>query len=934
MRASSFLHKATSSAVSIVTIASFLLQTTFSSYAQDITVDPNAGAHNQPSVTAARNGVPIVNIAKPNASGLSHNKYLDFNVGQQGVVLNNSRTIGTSQLGGAMLNNPNLGSGPEANLILNEVTSANPSLLEGATEVFGGNAQYILANPNGITCNGCGFIGTPRASLTTGTPELDPATGALTGLSVDRGQISIEGLGLDASNTDFFDIISRGVAINGAIHGQDVSIITGRNHVDYANRVVRSVKADDGSAKPEFSVDSSALGGMYANRISLQGTEAGVGVRTPENLSTGSGGLVLTADGKLVMRKVKSKGAIRARSNSAGVEVQGNLHAGTTLDLEGATSLTVVEHATLGALKKNVKLTAGTSLEVKGETVAAGVTESGDFVSGQGDLTLNSSGSLSIAAGTALHAGNALTATSSGASDVSGTVTAGNKVKLTAGTLLGLNAGLIGAGATASGSFISGQGDVELQSLDGISVASGAQVYGGNSVTSSSAGQTDVSGSVSAGQAVTLTAGAFMALGGSLIGAGVDTNGDFVTDEGDVEINSSGGLSVASNAQVHAGNSVGTTSATNTEIAGKVTSDQSVSVTAGTSLTTVADSLITSRAGDIDITAHDWTNSGKVSAAHDTRITLSGNGTNNAAISAKRDLTLALGGNFTNLDALLSGRNMAIHGTTDADRAGIVTNQVGHIEAIEGTLAIRALEFHNIGTAPTVSVSETSNTERVFSHSVKGSTKTWYIWDVFTTDISTDTLDQEGASAKLASGGDLTIDADTIRNSYSDITSGGDMVLTGTTLLNEGLELTKTTTVHHVRSLYKGSTHRRDDFISQTSTSESIDSVPATISAVGSLTGTFTDRIDGEVIKQNSDISGSATTIDLPDIDPSGTAPNFDIRPSALNIIVPDPQAPYLFETDPLFVDLKYFYNSDRFLERFLNSRLNHPKRLGDAYIE
>ena len=32
--------------------------------------------------------IPIINIAQPSASGLSHNKYDSFNVGQKGVVLN------------------------------------------------------------------------------------------------------------------------------------------------------------------------------------------------------------------------------------------------------------------------------------------------------------------------------------------------------------------------------------------------------------------------------------------------------------------------------------------------------------------------------------------------------------------------------------------------------------------------------------------------------------------------------------------------------------------------------------------------------------------------------------------------------------------------------------------------------------------------------
>uniref|UniRef100_UPI003F58D9E6 two-partner secretion domain-containing protein n=1 Tax=Pseudomonas helvetica TaxID=3136738 RepID=UPI003F58D9E6 len=49
----------------------------------------------------AGNGVPIVNIAAPNGSGLSHNQFRDYNVDTNGVILNNAtaRTQAT-QLGG------------------------------------------------------------------------------------------------------------------------------------------------------------------------------------------------------------------------------------------------------------------------------------------------------------------------------------------------------------------------------------------------------------------------------------------------------------------------------------------------------------------------------------------------------------------------------------------------------------------------------------------------------------------------------------------------------------------------------------------------------------------------------------------------------------------------------------------------------------------
>ena len=159
------------------------------------------------SMGQAGNGVPIVNIAAPNASGLSHNQFSDYNVGANGVILNNATTrTQATQLGGIILGNPNL-QGSAASTILNEVNGGNPSHLRGYTEVAGPAARVIVANPYGISCNGCGFINTPRATLTTGTPILN--NGRLDHFQVDGGSVSIEGAGLNAGNVDSFEIITR-----------------------------------------------------------------------------------------------------------------------------------------------------------------------------------------------------------------------------------------------------------------------------------------------------------------------------------------------------------------------------------------------------------------------------------------------------------------------------------------------------------------------------------------------------------------------------------------------------------------------------------------------------------------------------------------------------------------------------------------------------
>ncbi|SNY06329.1 filamentous hemagglutinin family N-terminal domain-containing protein, partial [Pseudomonas sp. LAMO17WK12:I6] len=141
----------------------------------------------------AGNGVPIINIATPNGSGLSHNQFHDYNVGAQGVILNNgSAQTSNTQLAGHIIGNPNLKNSGSAQAILNEVISGNPSQLRGYTEVAGQSARVIVANPYGITCNGCGFINAPRVTLTTGKPVLDGA-GRLDRFQVDQGSVAIEG---------------------------------------------------------------------------------------------------------------------------------------------------------------------------------------------------------------------------------------------------------------------------------------------------------------------------------------------------------------------------------------------------------------------------------------------------------------------------------------------------------------------------------------------------------------------------------------------------------------------------------------------------------------------------------------------------------------------------------------------------------------------
>jgi filamentous hemagglutinin family protein len=185
-------------------------------------------SNGRPTVDQAANGVPVINIQNPNSNGLSHNFYNDFNVDSSGLILNNSKQLTQTQLGGYIEGNPNLSNGT-ASLILNEVISNNPSSLNGYIEVGGARADVVVANPNGISCNGCGFINTNHATLSTGQPIMN--NGALSGFDVQQGAISILGDGLNAANTSRFDIIARSVEIAGELHADTLNIVAGQQTV-------------------------------------------------------------------------------------------------------------------------------------------------------------------------------------------------------------------------------------------------------------------------------------------------------------------------------------------------------------------------------------------------------------------------------------------------------------------------------------------------------------------------------------------------------------------------------------------------------------------------------------------------------------------------------------------------------------------------------
>ncbi|MDF7666466.1 DUF637 domain-containing protein [Orbaceae bacterium ESL0727] len=281
------------------------------------------------NIKVQNNGsVPVINIVKPNQSGVSHNQFVDFNVTDKGAVLNNATSAGTSQLAGQIQGNANL-QGNSAKLIINEVTGDGRSELKGKVEVFGKQADVLIANPNGITCDGCGFINTNRATITTGKPTLDK-NGAIQALTTTKGTIVIGEQGMDTSNVHYTDIISRATEINGQIKAQNLNVIQGSNKMDYTTGNVTQITGE--GTKPTVSIDTKALGGMYAGKIHLVSTENGVGVNLNNIVST-QNNIVLATDGKLQLGNVQSKTDLDITAKNIEIAVNKTVSSGGTATL-------------------------------------------------------------------------------------------------------------------------------------------------------------------------------------------------------------------------------------------------------------------------------------------------------------------------------------------------------------------------------------------------------------------------------------------------------------------------------------------------------------------------------------------------------------------------------------------------------------------------
>lgn len=311
-----------------------------------IIADKSADKSLQPIVLPTASGIVSVNIATPNDKGLSNNHYHQFDVGGSGVVLNNNRKAVSTQIAGFVAANPYMARG-EASTILNQINSNHPSHLSGFIEVAGKKADVIIANPSGLLINGAGFINAGNVHLAAANSQVNQ--GQVTGYEVGTGHIAAHGK-LNLQGTDYAALIAKAVQINDEIYaGRQLDVILGENSVhlqdgDFTQLTAINKQTSTSSANqttnkeqqgatPTLALDISNLGGMYAGKIHLIGTDKGFGVNnqgvitaTGSGQQLGAGTLTLDSQGNLVNTgKILAKDAVTINTHDNTTQNNGTL---------------------------------------------------------------------------------------------------------------------------------------------------------------------------------------------------------------------------------------------------------------------------------------------------------------------------------------------------------------------------------------------------------------------------------------------------------------------------------------------------------------------------------------------------------------------------------------------------------------------------------
>ncbi len=680
-------------AVFSLVLEQFIFVSTASASALPITPDGTTNTQ----VTQTASGVDQVNIAAPNAGGLSHNKFESYNVNTGGQIINNfsgsaavartgANAVTQTQIGGLVTANPNLVSSGSAKVILNEVTSGNTSQLLGYTEIAGSKADLILANPNGIACLGCGFINTARLLMVAGSSNFD-ANGNL-GFNLKEQAnpnlyvplITIDGLGLDVTRTNGTEIVASSVKLLSSIFGSDsnsVAIRTGEGRYDYATKAITGNNTQN-NTDPVFAIDASALAQIQAGQVYLIATKQGVGVKMESEILASST-LNLDANGDIYYKSIsvgdtanlRSSGKIQTTDSSSSISAPTINITANQFNNSGLASAYNLNVQNSGTLNNSGNLEA-LNLNLSNIT---NINNSGSIF-GQNSLAISGTNLTNSSAGS-IYSPVDYTIALTGLLTNSGLITSANNLSVNSNQL-------------NNSSEISAQNNLTL------------------SVTSSAAN----SGNLIAGNALNFSTDSFTNSGATQSGSNSTFNLSSLTNSADSSIYSTAALNLNLSSSL---NNLGSISAQgNLSVTGSAAITNSNQILSNSDLSISAtslnnSSLIASLTKSLTLAlTGDLQNDGEIDSVNDLNIDLanlsnSGNILSNAKLNLNATSSLNNSGNFQSAgDGNISSSSFSNSGliksvTKATVSANSFTNQLAGAISANDDLTINAISLSNFG---------------------------------------------------------------------------------------------------------------------------------------------------------------------------------------------------------------------------------------------
>ena len=862
--------------VAIWLAAGLFMTSTAGMAAGPIMPDPKAEARHQPQIEETANGIPLVNITAPSSGGVSRNEYETFNVPDKGAILNNSYTLSKTELAGYVQGNNNMAERP-AKIIVNEVTGAGSTAMDGFLEVAGNRADVVIANPNGITVNGGGFINTGKAFLTTGKPVYD-GEDHLQRFDITGGDILIEGKGLGGKETESLAILSRAVKINAGIWVKDLHITTGANTVDAKTLEASAIEGKGG--RPAFALDTADIGGMYAGRITLVGTEKGLGVNNSGTWSA-EDNLTLDWNGDL-----KNSGTIYSKGNT---------------DLRASR----LENDKTIAAERNLSAAAKENIHNQGKLLAG---ENMDIYAGK---TLDN-------AGHAMESGNNLSIeTGDAINNAAGTIKSGGSQQIKAGHTLTNTEGTLAA---------DGNINIQTDKMTGDGIVSAGKKAGillEKDFTNT--------GRLEAGSSLSLAVKGNITNRKEILSRGhLALAGKNIRNEETGEIKGADTETVAENTWVNHG----LVNGENVHIRANHITNENTGRIYGTRLSVEADTLdnlgtykkkapvIASREHMNLSVAGTLTNTEHALIRAEGNLTIGGQSDENGKITGKtekienRSAYLESGGNMT------IGVNHLENCNKHFSTKNVLAGKTHHEEAVGQGKTDRFI-LGGKGTEGAAYIERRGHVDHLYTPDGGDYDHfTTYIYDRSVYEDRIDTTDP----AHIAAGGSLSLEAGRAVNDRSVMTAGKTLTLHGADIENrdeKGHKTVKeegTATSYWTKRVHHGmSLHKRTETRTTSAGYMPADAVTDTtvIAAV--------DKAHTNPVYEGTKAEAYLSPLERKPL---------HISDSSLYHVTSDPTARYLVETDPAYADRKTFLSSDYFFRRMQYDPEKLEKRLGDGYYE